>query len=965
MNRIPSWVCPGAILLWALSLPTHAQDLSWSVPPDGGTPRDTHRIEQAGPREFRIRAAFEEGGVSILRHAVSRVDLLCRNAGRQPLPITLHLDLSGDGQRTDYDNKPEAGMKQRDFIFIQSPGQDWRQVNGTTERWVATVKFAAAPGETKVGLSPWYTYGDYLSFTRSLRQHPHLEKRLVGRSDGGREHWELTVTDPAIPAEQKHTIFWQAREHAYESWSSFAMEGLLEFLLSEEAVPWRQRFLIVIHPMTNVDGVARGFEYRGGYDFPDARAIASGRLTFEAIDRLRPDCAVAWHNWVAPRDRNVVFYTDGEKGLPLPRAWHRFTQLFPSLHAAEHRWKDETTPLKYNWEGRPGLSDANVHQYAMKKYGTRIWGWEMPWWNYSTAEVRRSGADFARAFLTTIEEIRIGSVPGAEKEPDVAVPRWEMHEFVVQGRAHVGNPFRDAALVGEFISPSRQTNVVDGFYDGEDTWRLRYAPDEEGEWKYLLRGEGVSILRQGVLHCGKPVGRGFIRVHPNHPYAFAQDGGTPFFPMGDTCYGLFDDSPITPELRTEYLRARRSQKFNFVRMTIGHSEARAAADPAFWAWGGTPQAPDLDRFNPDFFHRFDGLMQQMRSAGMNVELILLNYYRRPFTDIQEWTRARERQWLRYVLARYAAFDHIFLWTLANEYETHPDGKYRLDDPGDLQWVTDTARFIKANDPVHHLVTVHPVISASGRGDSPRSPFDPPWRIGEFFGRDAGIDVLSQQTGQVGGGVVWDESLQCWKGDPGSVTDSALADRRFHKPVLNTESGYEYLRDEPTSKRQVHHTDKVRRAAWRIVCAGAYFAAGFQGTIGHSDAWNRLDPEHHYKFVVRDEGAAAQLGALYDFWTALPFWRMQPFEDIGSGAVALAEPGAAYGIYLPQGGSTQLDLTDAPGLYDVRWFDPRHGVFGPAIRISGGAKQPFTAPDANDWAVQITRRSVSGPAGKPE
>ena len=28
--------------------------------------------------------------------------------------------------------------------------------------------------------------------------------------------------------------------------------------------------------------------------------------------------------------------------------------------------------------------------------------------------------------------------------------------------------------------------------------------------------------------------------------------------MGDTCYGLFDDSPITPELRSEYLDTRRA-----------------------------------------------------------------------------------------------------------------------------------------------------------------------------------------------------------------------------------------------------------------------------------------------------------------------------------------------------------------------------------------------------------------------
>jgi hypothetical protein len=47
--------------------------------------------------------------------AISRVDLVCRNSASQSADVTLHLDLSGDGKRTDYDTKPESGMKLRDF----------------------------------------------------------------------------------------------------------------------------------------------------------------------------------------------------------------------------------------------------------------------------------------------------------------------------------------------------------------------------------------------------------------------------------------------------------------------------------------------------------------------------------------------------------------------------------------------------------------------------------------------------------------------------------------------------------------------------------------------------------------------------------------------------------------------------------------------------------------------------------
>src|SRR4026207_1590117 len=172
---------------------------------------------------------------------------------------------------------------------------------------------------------------------------------------------------------------------------------------------------------------------------------------------------------------------------------------------------------------------------------------------------------------------------------------------------------------------------------------------------------------------------------------------------------------------------------------------------------------------------------------MNIELILLNFYRRPFTDPQAWTRRREQLWLRYLMNRYSAFDHVFLWTIANEYETHPDGSYRLDFPADVEWAKATARLIKADDPYGHLVTTHPVISASRKGESPRAPFDPPWRIGEFFGEGDEMDVLSQQTGAHGEGAVWDEQLQCWTGDDAMLVASVRADRRFKKPVLNSEN----------------------------------------------------------------------------------------------------------------------------------------------------------------------------------
>jgi hypothetical protein len=72
-----------------------------------------------------------------------------------------------------------------------------------------------------------------------------------------------------------------------------------------------------------------------------------------------------------------------------------------------------------------------------------------------------------------------------------------MHEFELHGRSLVANPFRDAALIGEFTAPSGNTTTVEGFYDGDDTWGLR-APDEEGRALPAAAAKGWRWPRMGV-----------------------------------------------------------------------------------------------------------------------------------------------------------------------------------------------------------------------------------------------------------------------------------------------------------------------------------------------------------------------------------------------------------------------------------------------------------------------------------
>jgi len=49
----------------------------------------------------------------------------------------------------------------------------------------------------------------------------------------------------------------------------------------------------------------------------------------------------------------------------------------------------------------------------------------------------------------------------------------------------------------------------------------------------------------------------------------------------------------------------------------------------------------------------------------------------------------------------------------------------------------------------------------------------------------------------------------------------------------------------------------------------------------------------------------------------------------------------------------LDLSDAPGTYRCRFYDPRTGQWREPFTIEGGATQRIAAPDAGDWVLHAT------------
>ena len=202
----------------------------------------------------------------------------------------------------------------------------------------------------------------------------------------------------------------------------------------------------------------------------------------------------------------------------------------------------------------------------------------------------------------------------SNSQPPAEIARYDVFETLLTASKAYANPFLDVTVTATFTAPSGRQLKVYGFYDGQNTWRLRVAPDEVGHWRYVTHAGNAADSgldgRTGTFICVPSRNKGFIRPDKKHKYYFSYSDGTPFFALGDTC--SVTCKALSDANRKAYLDVRAGKPFNFLRIFASltfnawtgklWSDAISHDSDGF-PWGGTPQSPDYDRLNPAYFQR--------------------------------------------------------------------------------------------------------------------------------------------------------------------------------------------------------------------------------------------------------------------------------------------------------------------------------------------------------------------------
>ena len=523
-----------------------------------------------------------------------------------------------------------------------------------------------------------------------------------------------------------------------------------------------------------------------------------------------------------------------------------------------------------------------------------------------------------------------GTSDGAE-----TVQQWMRFESQFSSARDYENPVQETKLRVEFTAPSGDKRRILGFWNGGREWRVRFSPDQTGQWSYQTTcsdGSNTGLHgKSGSFECVPYTGKldlfrqGELRLSDNRRYIEHVDD-TPFFWLADTVWC----GPLFADFRDwqVFLADRVDKEFTAIQFVMTQwrmAKTDADGNPTFWG-------REKVRVNPAFFQRLDKYVDAINDAGLLAVPVVLWAIRGEENPGYSLPEDQKIALAEYMIARYGA--HQVIWFLGG------DGNYSGDSAETWRRV---GRRVFHEDQ-HRLATMH----VCGRS----------W-VGDEFRNEPWFSFISYQSGHGD-----DEGTFRWlnQGPPSTEWNKEPA-----LPVINTEPNYEAHNG--YTHRRVHNDHSVRRAAYwsLLVSPTAGVTYGGQGIWGwHTKVQAPADhvstglgsPWHEAK----DLPGAFSMKHLHRVFRSLEWWRLvpapelltsQPGKETASKFIAAAKSaeGDLALVYLPEGGKVEIKTDGLQQGLSARWYHPRTGGWLDAGKVTR-SPQAFEPADRNDWLLVL-------------
>jgi murein tripeptide amidase MpaA len=372
------------------------------------------KVEQVSPTHLRCAVAGQSDQDHRNRQA-NWYYFELTNLPHQPVTIDL-VDLAGE-----YNYKgPTYAVAKGVRPVYSYDNVHWRHFTDAQISWDErephlTVQFTSERDHVWIAHVTPYTNKTLASLLNSFCQSPYLVVQSVGHTVEGRDMPLLTITNPNVPEKQKKVIWLMFRQHAWETGSSWACDGGVRFLLSndERAARIRDQVIFKIFPMADPDGVAdggvrfnrHGYDLNRNWDTPNPQLMpeiyAQRRAILDWVDSgHRLDLFISLHNDETPE------YIEGPPALHAlgERVWHELVATTTFNPTAPFR--DAAASTTAGKPGRMNVGQGLFHDRhlaamvmeQMIEYDSKLG--RVP----TAADRSQFGAEFVRALAAVVQE---------------------------------------------------------------------------------------------------------------------------------------------------------------------------------------------------------------------------------------------------------------------------------------------------------------------------------------------------------------------------------------------------------------------------------------------------------------------------------------------------------------------------------------------------------------------------------
>jgi hypothetical protein len=519
---------------------------------------------------------------------------------------------------------------------------------------------------------------------------------------------------------------------------------------------------------------------------------------------------------------------------------------------------------------------------------------------------------------------------------------WSKIELSFTSEINYDNPIYDLEhFYAFFTSPTGRVKKINGFWDGDNNFKIRFAPDELGRWTYITSSsdkENTGLHQQeGQFEC-VPNTRNLALFQngaiqrSKGEYHLSYADGTPFFFTACTAWNGALKS--TDEEWDKYLNQRVENNYNVIQFVTTQwrgAEKDRHGEVAFTGSGRIS-------LNTEFFKRLDEKIDKINAHGLVAAPVLL--WALPVGQGREFSPGyylpeNEAIYLaKYMVARYGG--NQVIWFLGG------DGRYT--DEYEQRWKT-IGRAVFGEE--------HPGIVA-------QHPHGSSW-IGEIYKNEHWLDIVGYQSSHNNQQRVVD-----W------INKGPMAnqwDKLPPRPLINLEPNYEEIGFRITA-------EDVRNASyWSI------FTTPLAGiTYGANGIWPWIQKEGE---LVENHGnpggkgpstweqsiefpGSLQIGYLSNFIQQFEWWELkpgqdllvnQPGNDVFNHYISLVTKDDLSTIIAYTPIQQEIQIRNLQGhTYTARWFDPVNNQYQDTALESEKGILKISPPSAQDYVLILKAKS---------